>query len=172
MYIHGRKGGEKFMKKKIILPAVLALSVLVIGILTTNVAAQEAGFYSPIVEKIAERFNLNVSEVQEVFDERRAEMYARFADRLDEMVSEGKLTESQKEAILEKHEEMYDAMDDLRSLSPAERPERMREMHEEFRSWLEEQGIDTTLIGGFGKGSFRRGFKKGYGMGLEMGDGR
>ena len=57
------------MKKKIFLPSILALSVLTISILATNVFAQDTNFYPPIVQKIADKFDLNISDVQKVFDE-------------------------------------------------------------------------------------------------------
>jgi hypothetical protein len=156
------------MKKKIILPTILALSVLVVGILASGVSAQDTSNYPPIVQKISDKFNLNVSDVQQVFDEeadeKRAERFAFFADRLDELVSEGKLTEAQKESILDKHEEMQDKMEGLKDLSPEERKDKMRELHDEFKSWAEQEGIDLPLIGPFGKG-FMSGFHKGYMMG-------
>lgn len=156
------------MKKKIILPTILALSVLVIGVLSTSVSAQDASNYPSIVQKIAERFNLNVSDVEQVFDEerdeRRAEMFANFADRLDDLVSEDKLTEAQKEAILDKHEDIQDRMEEYKALPPEERHEKMQALHEEFRSWAEAEGIDLPLVGPFGHG-FMRGYHKGYMMG-------
>lgn len=149
------------MKKKIMLPTILALSVLVVGVLATGVDAQNASNYPPIVQKIADKFNLNVSEVEQVFDqerdEHRAEKFALFADRLDDLVSEGKLTDIQKEAILDKHEEMQDSIEELRGLSGSEKKEEMRKLHDNFRTWLEGESIDLTLFGGFGKG-FDRGF--------------
>ncbi len=158
-------------KKKIILPTILALSVLVVGLMATNVLAQDTSNYPPLVQKIADRFNLNVSDVEEVFDEekdeRRAEMFALFADRLDEIVSEGKLTEAQKEAILDKHEEMQDKMEGLKDLTPEERKEKMQEVHDEFKTWAEEQGIDLSLIGPFGHG-FKHGFMMGYKEGVSQ----
>jgi hypothetical protein len=156
------------MKKKVILPTILALSVLVVGILANSVSAQDTSNYPPIVQKISDKFNLNVSDVQQVFDEeadeKRAERFAFFADRLDELVSEGKLREAQKESILDKHEEMQDKMEGLKDLAPEERKDKMRELHEEFKNWAEEQGIDLPLIGPFGKG-YMSGFHKGYMMG-------
>jgi len=144
------------MKKKIILPTILALSVLVVGILATGVSAQDASNYPPIVQKISDKFNLNVSDVQQVFDEeadeKRAERFAFFADRLDDLVSQGKLTEAQKEAVLDKHEEMQDKIVELKNLPVAERKEKMRQIHEDFKTWAEGQEIDLPLIGPFGHG--------------------
>ena len=159
----------KMQKKvnKIFLPAILALSILVIGILATNVSAQDISNYPPIVQKIADRFNLNVSEVQQVFDEdrdaHRADMYAHFAERLNDMVSDGKLTETQKEAILDKHEEMQDKMEEFKNLSVDERHEKMQALREEFKTWAESQGIDLSVIGPFGHG-FGHGFKASHMM--------
>lgn len=155
------------MKNKIILPTVFALSVLVIGILaTSNAKAQQN--YPTIVTKLAQRFNLKIEDVEEVFDEerdeRRAEMFARFSERLDELVSQGKITSAQKETILDKHEEMRDKMDELSGLSLEERRDKMREIHDEFKSWLNQQDLDSLGIGSFGQG-----FKKGIGMGRMMG---
>jgi len=153
---------------KLRLPTVLALSVLVIGILASNVSAQDASNYPPIVQKIAERFNLNVSEVEQVFDEerdeRRADMYAHFAERLNDLVTEGKLTEAQKEAILDKHEEMQNSMEELENLTPEERKGKMQAMHEEFKTWVDEQGINLPLLGPFGTGFGHRGGFGGMGM--------
>jgi len=160
----------RHVRKKIIFPAVLALAILVVGILATNVSAQDVSNYPPLVQKIAERFNLNVSEVEEVFDEdrdaRRADRYAHFAEGLNDLVSEGKLTGSQKEAILDKHEEMQDKMEELKSFPVEERKTKMQEIREEFKNWTEQEGIDLSLIGQFGRG-FKQGFKAGYRMGVE-----
>ena len=158
----------KNIRRKVILPTMLALSILVVGILATNVTAANSN-YPPIVTKIAQKFNLNISDVQEVFDderdERRAEMFARFSERLDELVSSGEITSSQKGAILDKHEEMQNKMDELRNLSPEERRDKMQSIHEEFRSWLKDQGFENLAIGPFGHG-----FKRGFGMGHMMGE--
>ncbi|OGM10414.1 hypothetical protein A2Z67_02935 [Candidatus Woesebacteria bacterium RBG_13_36_22] len=164
------------MKKKIILPAVLALSVLVVGILATNVYAQEISDYPAIVQKIADEFNLNISDVQQVSDEerdeKRAEAFARFADRLDDSVTDGKLTNAQKDAILDKHEEMQDKTEEVKDLSKEDRCENMQKLYEEFKSWFEEQGIDESILEGFGGGFAGRGFGRGFSGGYAIGNGR
>ena len=141
------------MKKKIILPSILALSILVVGILASGVSAKDASNYPPIVQKIAEHFNLDVSEVEEVFDEerdeRRAESFARFADRLDDLVFEGKLIESQKEEILDKHEEMQDAMEEIKNLPAGERRKKMQTLREGFKNLLEKSGLDLREVVSF-----------------------
>ena len=158
------------MSKKVILSTVIVLSILMLGVAAANNAsAQELSSYPPLVQKIAERFNLSVGDVQSVFDEerdaRRADMYAHFAEKLNDLVADGKLTETQKAAILAKHEEMQAKMEELKSLDLEVRREKMRVLHEEFKTWAQQQGIDLSLIGPNGYG-FGRGFKTGHMMGM------
>lgn len=116
------------------------------------VGAQESISYPPIVQKLADRFGLNPDEVEEVFEEERANHHAQvlqnFEDRLDEAVSEGKITFEQKEAILDKHEEMQAKMSELlnKGLSPYQMHEEMRAHHEELRAWAEEHDIDIPFM--------------------------
>jgi len=157
------------MRKKIILPTFLALSVLVVGMLAVaNVSAQELSDYPPVVQKIAERFNLNIDDVEKIFDEerdeKRADMYAEFAERLNDYVSKGKLTEVQKEAILDKHEEMQNQIETIDDLDFGERQGKIQAIHEEFRTWIKDQGIDLPLLGLFSDG-FKHGLKESNMMG-------
>lgn len=115
------------MKRRILLPSILALAVLTVGILATpKVSAQEAT-YPLIVQRIAEEFGLNAAEVNQVFEEvkeeHNAEVYAMWAEKLSDEVAEGKITEAQKEEILAKHEELREKMDGLKNLPPLERRE-------------------------------------------------
>ena len=159
----------KVKKPRIFLPAFLALAILSVGMLATKVKAEEYSNYPPIAQKIAERFNLNVGDVEDVFDEqrdeRRADRYAYFTERLDDLVEEGTLTEGQREELIEMHETKQDAMQELRGLEPEQRRSRMQEMHEEMKAWAEGEGIDLPIIGpmgeGFGKGFKGEGFREG-----------
>ena len=109
------------------------LAVGAIGILPAS--AQEAPDYPPIIQKLADRFGLNVEEVQDVFEEERAEHHAQmldsFEDRLSQAVTDGKITEEQKQKILDKHEAM-------------------QAYREELKTWAEEQGIEFPFMAMFG----------------------
>src|SRR5690349_12080215 len=63
-----------------------------------------------LVQKIASKFNLNQSDVQAVFDqahqERESEMKANFASQLSQLVTDGKITEAQKQLISNKRAEL------------------------------------------------------------------
>lgn len=126
------------------------LAVGSIGVLPAS--AQDTTVYPPIVLRLAERFNLNVEDVEDVFEEERAEHHAEilqsFEDRLTEAVANGKITEDQKQAILDKHEEMQAKMEELRSqdLDREEMHEEMKAYHDELRAWAEEQGIEMPFM--------------------------
>lgn len=160
------------MKKRIILPTILLAGALAVGTIGINsVSAQDSSSYPPVVQKLAERFGLSQTDVQEVFDEARADhhaqMLANFEDRLNQAVSDGKITEDQKQLILDKHEEIQAKMDELQSLDPQNRREQMQAYHEELQNWAEDNNIDLPLFG-FGPG-FARGFKMGHQMGMMQG---
>jgi len=156
------------MTRKFVIPALFIVSILAVGTVgITKVYAQDAGTYPPVVQKLAERFNLKEEEVVQVFeevrDEQRAERYAIWADKLDELVARGELSEEQKEALIEKHAEFEEKMDNLRNLTLEERREEMEKLHEEMRIWADENDIDLPMFG-LRKG-FKNGFMKGYHMG-------
>lgn len=151
--------------KKYIIPTMFVLGIIMVGLISTSsVFAQEEGRDStPLAQKIAAKFNLNVSDVQAVFDEDRAEhkadMYAKLVERLDSMVSDGKITSDQKEAILKKHEEIENKMLELKNLSPEERKTQMDQYRSELESWAKEQGIVFPFFemkGGDRRGGFMK----------------
>jgi hypothetical protein len=96
---------------------VVALTILGGTLLATH-SAQAEGGTSPlgmnsIVQKLAQRFNLNEAEVKAVFDEQHSEMekqmQAKMEAELTQAVTDGKLTEDQKQKIIAKRAEMRDS---------------------------------------------------------------
>lgn len=159
------------MKSKKIIISAIALAILslvsVLGV--RSVRADEKGVYPPIVKKLVERFNLNTEEVQQVFDEareeRQQEMQARFEERLNQAVSEGKINQEQKEAIIAKKDEMKANRGKFKDLAPEERHQNREAHRQEMETWAEENGIDLDLVpmllggghrGGFGSPHFGR----------------
>lgn len=149
--------------KKLILPAVTAI-VIGSGILLSTKPAKAEGSFAPMsgfVEALVSKFGLNQTEVQTFVDnyrqQRQTEMQTLARDRentyLSGLVSEGKITEDQKQAILQKHEELRSqfSRDGISGLTPVERRQKMDEKRSELTSWAQSQGIDTSyLMLGFG----------------------
>jgi len=135
------------MTSKLILSALsLAIAGGVFWVSVPKVSAQTTT-PKTIIERLAEKFGLKQADVQTVFEQertqRQTQMQARFEERLTQAVKDGQITESQKTAILAKHQEMQQ--------------EREKE-REEWQSWLKANGLENSEFGsGFGG--------KGMGMG-------
>lgn len=164
------------------------LMIITAGILTVGalIAGTSAAFaqnstsnQQSLVQKIATRFSLNESEVQTVFDEsrverqaaRQAEMQTALNTRLSTAVSEGKLTEAQKQLILAKHTEMHEQMENqqesMSSKTPEERRAAMEARRSELETWAQQNNIDISYVAG-GRGGMMGSGRHG-GM---MGEGR
>ena len=148
---------------KIFLVSML-VAVAAIGLVAGGAAAVDAHFSGgenpSIVERLAERFGLDESEVETFFDEIREERYAnkeiRAGERLDQAIQDGLITEEQKQLLLDKKAELKADYQALNDLQPEERHERTRELHTEMKAWLEANDID---FGGFKSGlGHHRGF--------------
>ena len=167
------------MKKdtKKIFPVVALSAVAIAGLVGINgVLADDNDDPRPLSEKIAEYFNLDVNDVEGFFEsereERQAEMQQVHEERLSKLVEEGKITEEQKQLILDKQAERRAQMEadrepgEMREMTQeereAEREGRRAEAEErrtEMEQWLEDNGISTDLMdelgfgGGFGHGN-------------------
>jgi Skp family chaperone for outer membrane proteins len=149
--------------KKILLTtaAVGVLGVSSIAGVGIASAYQGSGDHDSLISKIAEKFNLDASEVQQVFDEehaaREAEMKQELKSKLDQAVSDGKLTQEQADQLFAKKQELADFRHTLADKTPEERREALKTKHQEFKQWAEDNGIDLSALkdyigGGFGPG--------------------
>lgn len=114
--------------------------------------------FSGLVEAVSKKFNLNESEVQAVFDQYHQQhrqdmlikMKEKHEERLSRLVSEGTLTEAQKQALIQKMDEMqkqFEANQDvLKDMTPEQRRAEMQKRHEELKIWAQSQGIDLDAI--------------------------
>ncbi len=149
------------MDKKILMGAAAAVvitSAAAFGAI--GVSAQGSDMNQNVVQKLAEKFNLNESDVQAVFDqtreERHQEMETKYEDNLNTAVSEGKITEEQKTLILAKHDEIEKNREANRenwqNLTPEERRTQMQQQRDEMQTWADQNGINLSLIMGMGDG--------------------
>lgn len=140
----------------------LASAVVAIGsgalLSTSQVFAQSATTdahpMSSLVQKISQKFGLNEAEVQAVFDETHAEMEAQrkgeHEKRLSQLVTEGKITEAQKQLIIAKGEELENKMKNSRETmankTEAERKAIMDAERKELQEWANQNGIDLKYL--------------------------
>lgn len=120
------------------LATLLALGVITAGGYFGVSAARADDLNRPtdaLVSKIAERFDLNESDVEAVFEavheERMQEMHNSHEEKLSQAVEDGVLTEEQKFALQEKMQEHIGVRQQNR---------------EEMQAWFEEQGIDEIKL--------------------------
>ena len=139
------------MIKKSTIPILAIVTLVLIATVGLNkVKAVDNTSSLSIVDKLSEKFNLNESDVQTVFDdvhqERLQEMNTLREQKLTEAVEAGTITETQKQALLNKWQELEQ-----------EREQKRQEM----QTWFEDQGIDETKLApylGFGHhGGFHQG---------------
>lgn len=131
-------------------------------------ATDSQGKYPSIIQKLVERFGLNETDVQTVFDEVKQEkqslMQERFEERLNQAVGDGKLTEAQKQLVLDKHQEMVvnrqENKEDWHDMTFEQIRIYKQEYKEDLENWATQNDIDLQyLFGGF-NGHFKG--MKGY----------
>ncbi len=167
---------SKKISKKVIIPSLILGAIACTGFygVGATFASDSDDNRETIVQRIAERFNLNTDEVESVFDENRAERQIqnqeRQEERLAQAVSEGKLSEEQKELLLSKMEENRtekgENRETFRGMTHEEKMEAREGHREEMDQWMEDNGIDHDALGGLGEGgNGMRGGHKGGGFG-------
>ncbi|OGG09569.1 hypothetical protein A2154_01420 [Candidatus Gottesmanbacteria bacterium RBG_16_43_7] len=117
------------------------------------------------VSSLAQKLGIEESRLQSALDQMRAEhqvqMQSRMEERLNQAVSDGKITETQQQLILTKHQEIQaerqNDTDNWQNLTPQERRSRMEQKRAELEKWASENGIDMSYFGGgFGhRGNWR-----------------
>lgn len=130
-----------------------------------------------LIDRLVQRFNLNKSDVQDVFDEQRQAMETQreqdMKDRLAQLVTDGKLTQAQADAISAKHDELKSFMDSLKDKTPQERRDALKSKMDEVKQWAQDNNIPLQYlhVGGPGPGGFGHGFGGHMGMGMMHHDG-
>ncbi len=128
----------------------------------------------PIVQKIAQKFGLKEADVQAVFDQDKtghmAQMKTNLSTKLDQQVKDGKLTATQKQAILDKMDQLHQQHEvdrtKLENITPAERKAAMQKHRQEMQDWAKQNNIDLKDLPFRPKGFGPRGHR-----GLPMMDG-
>lgn len=121
--------------------------------------------FSSLVDALSSKFNLNKTDVQAVFDTQKSQMQAEreqeAKDQIAQLVTDGKLTQTQADKINAKRTDLQVAREAKRAsgetMTSAER-QAERETHKaELDIWLKDNGIDSQYAyllfgGGHGHG--------------------
>lgn len=157
------------MNKKIL------ASALVLGVIglagygaSETVRADNVTNLPPLLQRVVEKFSLNRDEVQSVVDgyrtERQAERKQDVEKRLLQAVADGKITEEQKNTILEKMTSWQAQMGTMRDLTAEERKTKMEEHRTEMKNLEDSIGVNLRDVIGNGMGK-RLGIGLGEGLG-------
>lgn len=145
------------IKKQILFPsiAVVLVGVSAFGVMRASAETSSTPF-SGLAQAIAQKFNLNQNDVQSVVDDwhtkQRTQMEEKMKEnlstRLDSLVTEGKLTAAQKQAIVDKFSQVKGDFnkDELKDKTPEERRALMNQKKTDLENWAKSQGIDLSLL--------------------------
>ena len=188
---------SKLSRKNIVVAAIMifcAATVAGVGAVYADEIVGKGNPMSGLVSAIAQKFNLNEADVQAVFDQQREQMQAqreqnrgqmetkrqeRFEARLGELVSSGKLTQSQANAIKDKKAELEAQMEatkpDFKNMTQEERKTAMKEQKTKMevervalKQWASNNGIAEEYLPMTGMGFMAAGHGRGGGFGNRL----
>lgn len=154
------------MKRKMIIPTIALVAILgAVAVGTVTVSAQTP-MYGNLVSQIAQRFNLKESDVQDVVNQIRSTQMAQaktnWENKLTQAVTDGKITDAQKQLIIAKSDEVKTQMAALKGLSVADKRAKMKQIFTDLEGWAKTNNINLKQIGLFG-------VRPGFGMGFHAG---
>jgi hypothetical protein len=124
--------------------------------------------YSPVIQKLIEKYNLDTKEVDKIIQENRTErqieVQEEINNRLDLAIKEQKITPMQKELILHKLEEWRNEKMSWMGLSFEERKLKMKEQRAKMQQWSKENNINLRDVFGFQFKMYGRGFRAGLNL--------
>ncbi len=151
--------------KTLVITTVAAVGITVVGTGIIHAAQTTNGrtdYMSSLVSAIAQKFNLSQSDVQKVFDEQKQVMQTQMqTDRvaqqknvLDQDVKNGKITQTQEDAIIAKQKEVQTFMDSLKDKSQTDRESAMKTETTSLQQWAKDNSIDEhyVMLGRGGRG--------------------
>jgi hypothetical protein len=156
---------------------------------TTGDTQQHGGFFQGFIQFLEQKFGLDKSQVQSAAQEYKAQITVtprptltadqvtdKEKGRLDKLVSNGKITAAQEQAILTELATLRSKYptSSLQNMTPDQRRTQLQAMQNELKTWAQSQNIDPTYLmpfgmSGMGMGKFEdrgqmRGGMKGHGM--------
>jgi len=164
-------------KAKMVIVTAFAAGALVMGATSTQAGWFGADNQTGLIDKLVSVFKLNKTDVEKVFTDyraenqktRQAEMLMKITEKLSALVKDGKITEAQKNLILNKHKQLQTQrqadVEKWQSMTPAERMTEMAKRQTELEAWAKQNNIDISYVLGFGNGYGRGRGMMGRGMG-------
>lgn len=160
----------KIQKKSIVIGA-LALTLALVGVPAAQAAtASKVGNMgvNNLASAIATKFNLNATEVQQVFTEQHVKMEAnRVAEaktRLAADVTAGKITQAQADLITAKRSQLEASRVSMEGKTKEEAMATMKTERTALEQWAKDNNIPASYIIMGGRGGGHKGFGREGGM--------
>lgn len=154
-------------RNKIIIPLVVMvmgfgmLAVVPAAYAQTPGAPAHMGFFQGWVQFFAQKFGLEKTQVQNAMNEYHAQVKANITPRptlsaqqmqdrekskLDGLVSSGKITTAQEQALMNELAALRQKYPFDQNQTPDQRKTHMQAMQTDLKAWAQTQGIDPTLV--------------------------
>ena len=137
------------VSKRIIIPAIgFTMAGSLYG--ATKVRAASNPNRKSLVQELSTTFNLDPSKVQAVVAEHKTEVAqtreANYEQRLDQAVSDGKLTATQKVAILSEHDKLQTELRSDLANDPTGHSRAMEQLRQAASTWANQNRIDVSWL--------------------------
>lgn len=113
------------------------------------------GKNTSFVQELALKLGIDQVKVQQAVDQIRqghkSQTQTRFSDLLDQAVKDGKITEAQKQLILDKRQELQNTKLNFKDMTPEQKRQAMQKQKQQLEEWSKQNNIDLKyLLGGHG----------------------
>lgn len=150
------------ISKKVFVPIALLLlgGGAVFGMSQVSAASNNTPM-SGLAAVIASKFGIDQVKVEETITQFHNDQMSKMQqdhkkmqeERLTKLVSDGKITEAQKQLILTKLKELQANRESMKDKTPEERKSQMEAEKKSLEDWAKQNNIDIRYLrGGFGKG--------------------
>lgn len=151
--------------KKILVPTAAALMIGLGVFGVGQISAQSDDMHSTMIQKLSQKLGISEDKINSAFEqihsERKSERKAFLEQKLNQAVNDGKVTDAQKQAILNKFSEMKDFKvdkDSFKNMTAEQRRNAMQQKKQEMESWAAQNGLSLEILHelmGHGRGGFR-----------------
>lgn len=152
----------------------IALSIAGVAFFGVSQFAHAQNNGQTLVQMIAQAFGLDQNKVQAVFNQYKQQhqtqrmqvLQDKLKTHLDQLVSQGKISSAQEQAILTELNTLKNEANsaNIKNMTPQQRQQELQKLRDEFTTWAKSQGIDPTVVHPFGGMGMHRGWGHGWMM--------
>ena len=137
------------VSKRIIIPAIgFTMAGSLYG--ATKVRAASNPNRRSLVQELSTTFHLDPSKVQTVVAQHKSEVAqsreANYEQRLDQAVTDGKLTASQKSLVLTEHDKLQSELQSDLANDPTGHSRALGQLRQAASAWAKQNGIDVSWL--------------------------